>query len=361
MNQMAHDDLQTQIKALEQKMKAHMDTYQSFSPGIHRTQAALPIFISRCHHLTITLLNKHTLSFGLTHVKFSTMLLLFRSKNKHLTMTDISQQKHVTRTNITNLIDALEKDGYVERQKDPADRRSAIIHLTERGSAVVYDQLQSYWDRQKWIFDGLDQNEQEDMLSLICLLIATLQQKSEAAVYSLDASKEQARLVSSMMSDILDSYHAVTPDIHRSSAALSILLARVYNLTIFQLNKHTMELGLSHAKFSTLLLLFRSDGQNLTMTDISQQKNVTKTNVTKLIDGLEQDGLVQRMKDPADRRSSIIVLTEKSKAFIPQHLQDYWDKQKWVFNGLDETQLTRLLQLLLKLLATLRLKEQTDF
>lgn len=356
-----NDDLLKHVSTLQKKMDAHLDTYHSVSPGIHRTQAALPIFISRCHHLSIALLNKHTLSFGLSHVKFTTLLLLFRTKDQRLTMTEISQQKHVTRTNITNLVDALEKEEYVERHKDPSDRRSAIIHLTKKGIAVINSQLQEYWDRQRWMFDGLSPQEQEDLFRITCRLIANLQEKSSETTHpSTGLLTKQSLHVEQMMNDILDTYQVVTPGIHRTSAALSILLARAYNLTIFQLNKHTLEFGLSHAKFSTLLLLFRSEGQNLTMTDISQQKNVTKTNVTKLIDGLEQDGFVKRVKDPADRRSSIILLTETALSFIPAHLQDYWDKQKWVFDGLDRTEQEQLLQLLLKLVANFRIKESID-
>lgn len=361
MYQMAHDELLQSVFELQHKMNANLDTYETVSPGIHRTPALLPILISRSHQLSIALLNKHTLSYGLTHVKFSTLLLLFRTRDQQLTMTEISQQKHVTRTNITNLVDALEKDQLVERHKDPNDRRSALIHLTAKGIDLIHQQLQAYWDRQQWMFDGLSGEEQEELLALLCHLIAALQDKSaeDASVEKLSL-KEGAAQVKQMMDSILDSYQTATPGIHRSSAALSILLARAYNLAIFQLNKHTMEMGLSHAKFSTLLLLFRSKGQNLSMTEISQQKNVTKTNITKLIDGLEQDGYVQRMKDPTDRRSSLVQLTDQAKSFIPSQLQDYWDKQKWVFDGLNEEEQEKLLQLLFKLLANLQGKEKAE-
>ncbi|MDF2680833.1 MAG: transcriptional regulator [Brevibacillus sp.] len=362
MYQMVNPDLIQLVGELQRKMNANLDTYHTVSPGIHRASALLPILISRSHQLSISLLNKHTLSYGLTHVKFSTLLLLFRTREHQLTMTEISQQKHVTRTNITNLVDALEKDHFVERQKDPNDRRSALIHLTQKGIEVILEHLQAYWDRQKWMFDGLASEEQEDLFWLLCRLIAALQEKSseESPLLEKELVTEQALQVQQMMSSILDSYQEVTPGIHRSSAALSILLARAYNLTIFQLNKHTMDLGLSHAKFSTLLLLFRSKGQNLSMTEISQQKNVTKTNITKLIDGLEQDGFVQRVKDPTDRRSSLVQLTDHAKTFIPAQLQEYWDKQKWVFDGLEEQEQEKLLQLLFPLLANLQLKEKME-
>lgn len=39
--------------------------------------------------------------------------------------------------NITLVIDNLEKCGFVERQRDPSDRRAMLIHLTEKGGDFI--------------------------------------------------------------------------------------------------------------------------------------------------------------------------------------------------------------------------------
>lgn len=48
-------------------------------------------------------------------------------------MSDLSRRMMVTNGNITGIADQLEKDGLIERIKDPADRRSSIIRLTAKG------------------------------------------------------------------------------------------------------------------------------------------------------------------------------------------------------------------------------------
>ena len=50
------------------------------------------------------------------------------------------------------------------------------------------------------------------------------------------------------------------------------------------------------------------------MTDISQLLNVSMTNVTKLIDGLSQSGLVRRAEDDQDKRKTWAELTPKGMA-----------------------------------------------
>jgi DNA-binding MarR family transcriptional regulator len=38
---------------------------------------------------------------------------------------------------ITDVVDALERDGFAERQPDPADRRAKLVALTDKGAAAL--------------------------------------------------------------------------------------------------------------------------------------------------------------------------------------------------------------------------------
>src|SRR5437868_9415033 len=57
----------------------------------------------------------------------------------------------------------------------------------------------------------------------------------------------------------------------------------------------------SLARYNVLFRLFTAPDNRLVMTDISQLLNVSMTNVTKLIDGLSQSGLVRRVEDEQDK------------------------------------------------------------
>lgn len=83
--------------------------------------------------------------------------------------------------------------------------------------------------------------------------------------------------------------------------------------------------GLSMPRFDVLMLLSRTPGQRLALSEISAHLRVSPANVTKLVDGLERDGLVARAAHLSDRRITLAELTEDARRvlaeFIPHHCQ----------------------------------------
>lgn len=69
--------------------------------------------------------------------------------------------------NITMVIDNLEKSGWVERKRDPADRRSMLINLTPEGKELISDYFPKHLERIKEEFAVLTDNELDE-LARIC-------------------------------------------------------------------------------------------------------------------------------------------------------------------------------------------------
>ena len=65
-----------------------------------------------------------------------------------------------------------------------------------------------------------------------------------------------------------------------------------------------------------VLAQLQAAGQDLTMGELSARLMVTTGNVTGLIDGMEQDGLVERRPNPSDRRSTLIAATAAGEALF---------------------------------------------
>ena len=65
-----------------------------------------------------------------------------------------------------------------------------------------------------------------------------------------------------------------------------------------------------------VLAQLHAAGKPLTMGELSDRMMVTTGNVTGLIDAMEQDGLVERRPNPADRRSTLIASTESGQALF---------------------------------------------
>ena len=49
----------------------------------------------------------------------------------------LAQRAQMTNQSMGYLVDALEKRGYVKRRPDPADRRAALVVITDRGRAEI--------------------------------------------------------------------------------------------------------------------------------------------------------------------------------------------------------------------------------
>ena len=66
--------------------------------------------------------------------------------------------------------------------------------------------------------------------------------------------------------------------------------------------------------YDVLWVLEKSEHGRLRMADLAEQAVVSRSNVTRLADRLEKDGLVARMSCPVDGRSTFCVLTDKGRA-----------------------------------------------
>jgi DNA-binding MarR family transcriptional regulator len=68
--------------------------------------------------------------------------------------------------------------------------------------------------------------------------------------------------------------------------------------------------GLSINQYEALLHLARADGRRMRRVDLADRLVLTASGVTRMLDGLEQAGYVDRDACPSDRRVTYAVLTE---------------------------------------------------
>jgi DNA-binding MarR family transcriptional regulator len=112
----------------------------------------------------------HRAEFGLSGARYSVLRVLFETQDGQLSMSEIARRLTVTPTNVTQLINGLERDGLVERRRDAADRRVIRIGLTAAGSerfeAVAPLTLRRFHDA----FAGLDTQEKRLLIHLLAKL-----------------------------------------------------------------------------------------------------------------------------------------------------------------------------------------------
>ena len=73
-------------------------------------------------------------------------------------------------------------------------------------------------------------------------------------------------------------------------------------------------LQLTPAQFSVLLLLDRNPGRN--QTEIASTLGILRPNFVAMLDGLESRDLCTRVRSTNDRRSHILMLTDKGRAVL---------------------------------------------
>jgi DNA-binding MarR family transcriptional regulator len=73
------------------------------------------------------------------------------------------------------------------------------------------------------------------------------------------------------------------------------------------------EHGLTINDYGALLLLSRADKGRLRRVDLAEELVLTASGVTRLLDGLERVGLVERAECSSDRRVTYAVLTEAGR------------------------------------------------
>ena len=107
--------------------------------------------------------------------------------------------------------------------------------------------------------------------------------------------------------------------------------------------------GLSESRFRFLMTLFQAPDRRLALGAIAERLNVVPRTVTDLVDVLERDGLVARVPDTADRRSTLAQLTEAGLERIAAIRRDSVKEQAAATRGLTDEQLVQLRHLCLLL------------
>ena len=106
---------------------------------------------------------------GLSLAKLAVLHLL-ADANEPLPLSDLAARQHCVRSNITQLMDRLEKDGLVRRRADPDDRRSVLAELTPAGAQAHAKGVRALGEAQRAIVSALKAGEATSLQSALSAL-----------------------------------------------------------------------------------------------------------------------------------------------------------------------------------------------
>jgi DNA-binding MarR family transcriptional regulator len=114
-----------------------------------------------------TALETHFARYGLSMGKFTLLMQLSQAPEQGFTPSECAERSGVTRATITGLLDGLERDGLVERQPRPGDRRMLSVHLTEAGRSLLKRMLPDHFCRTTGLMGELTDSEKGRLIELL--------------------------------------------------------------------------------------------------------------------------------------------------------------------------------------------------
>jgi DNA-binding MarR family transcriptional regulator len=94
-------------------------------------------------------------------------------------MADLGSELGVSARQVTNLVDALEKEALVRREPHPTDRRATVIELTKEGCKHAERLWQPFLDELASLYRELSEKDQRELLRLMEMLLDKLRRRFE--------------------------------------------------------------------------------------------------------------------------------------------------------------------------------------
>ncbi len=98
-------------------------------------------------------------------------------------------------------------------------------------------------------------------------------------------------------------------DREQSPGDLVILAARLYSRALLARISHS---GVTRGQWPFLVVLWEEDG--ISQRELSERRGIREATTVRALDRMEKDGLVERVRDPNDRRRIQVFLTPRGRA-----------------------------------------------
>ena len=152
---------------------------------------------------------------------------------------------------------------------------------------------------------------------------------------------------------IVDEWRRERPDVDASTKEVTGRIVRLASLFQDAYSATFAPLGLNDGDYGVLAPLRRAGAPfELTPTELTKHRMMTSGGMTAALDRLERKGFVARIPNPADRRGSLVRLTDAGRTVIDEAMTQHVITEQRLVAGLDQREQAALRTLLRKLLRT---------
>jgi DNA-binding MarR family transcriptional regulator/DNA-binding response OmpR family regulator len=123
------------------------------------------------------------------------------------------------------------------------------------------------------------------------------------------------------------------------------MITRIARMLLRITDEHSARLGLSQSKLATLMYLNSTPDLCASPSALAKHCAVSRAAMTGLLDGLEQEGYVERDDHPSDRRALMVKLTQKGQQFLDWIAPQEQYQLSELMNTLDTAERQNLMEL----------------
>lgn len=129
---------------------------------------------ARCETVLSLMLAGHTIrnevqrqlvSQGLSEKKIETLLLLKAADPAPLTPASLASHAEVSRSAMTDILDSMERKGWVMRERASDDRRQVFVKLSPAGAEALSQGTNVFVKATQFIVSGLDEEKRADFVT----------------------------------------------------------------------------------------------------------------------------------------------------------------------------------------------------
>ena len=126
-------------------------------------------------------------------------------------------------------------------------------------------------------------------------------------------------------------------------------MTTLHNITIM-MEGYFGKLGLSKGRFMVMIQLHgHDDPYGVNISDVICQYRVSSATMTGIIDTLEKEGLIERIRNPKDRRRVNVRITASGREFMDDFLPRHHEYMKAFTSDLSKGERRTLVKLMTKL------------
>jgi DNA-binding MarR family transcriptional regulator len=218
---------------------------------------------------------------GAAHPRDYSMLVALQTTGP-ISQQQLAENMRVNRTLVVGIVDDLERRGWVERRRDADDRRSYRLHVTPAGAAAVAE------------------------------MGPRVKEASDAMAARLTAA-ERHRLHGLLRALITDAGRMIPPTL---GDLTGFLIVQGHFLARDRANEAFRDLPIEVRHYGVMVAL--DELGPTSQQALTGAMAVSATTVTQIVDDLERLGLIERRRNPADRRSYTVTMTPEGERVLAE-------------------------------------------